>query len=1121
MRKRVCALVLVLGLVLGLAVQGQAYEPPVITDPFDYSDPPALDRKGEGWSWESMSQTLVLTDGVRIHTSGTAITLPAGASLQIRGTVEIVAGGQGEAHGIVLGSGGTLSMGAGATLKITAGGDGIQAGSLSLEAGSLEITAGGSCLRATAGDLSLGAGLSAVLAGEGSALSAERGTVTLSGRIQSTAAGGGIRAGAGSGDRVTIAEGADVALECEAASAVGIDAGGNVALSGTLELASGGAGILATGEVRGENGVITVQAQGGAGLSASEGVQLINTQLTIAQAGGSGLEAGAAATLTDSTLTVTQAGGDGLSAAGDLALTRSTVAVGKAGGYGVHASGEALSVDPDSTLQVDAAGEDGVWVAGLVTVDGALTVSQASGRGVVSDSAGVRLTGTAQVNAQGDGVSAQLGVTCSDTSLLQVQAGGDGVVSRAGSVTLLARAGEEAGITAGGDGVVSADKVSISQPGEWSIEAGSVGIRAQGDVSVGGSEDGVCNLSITCGTESIWSETGNVVMGACEDLYFFDGTIHVDSEVGKTLSVLEGAGLLYGMRDGFAVGIFRKDYTITADMTPELLQLRTLQIGADYTVTVAAGAQVKVGPLILGSNAHIVVEPGSQMYYNGPTTQVTGQVQGYATAGMDLTAGGGSLPAGASWDSGSKTLTLDGVVVDLSQGPVVKLPAGSTIRLTGGTSRLSAGSQGAVIQCQGDLTVTGGTLEISGGSVGIEAAGSLNLADATLSVKGASQAALSGASITSTNSAVEIYGDGAAARATQGGITFDSLSEEDYHTASQGGSTVLVDAQGAVVTALSVAAGGKAPDTVTTQEQVNPDGTVTLVETDTATGVVNESTTAADGTVTVVQTRPDGVVSTVTASDSGTTAVITLPEGMERAVVALKVPNGTAATVARQAEGDNALIPLCDWIDGALWVYLEGSAQLVLDEQDAAFSDVPENAWYAGAVGFVSGRGLFLGVGEGQFDPLGTTTCGMMATVLHRLAGAPAAELPQEDPPFGPLDPEAYYAQGVAWALANGVVDGTSDGFAPDKEITREQLAHMLYCTAGVLGISQEEKAPLSSFTDAGEASQFAQEGLRWAVAAGILQGRGDGTLDPAGTATRAEVSAMIQRFVDRILQST
>ena len=165
--------------------------------------------------------------------------------------------------------------------------------------------------------------------------------------------------------------------------------------------------------------------------------------------------------------------------------------------------------------------------------------------------------------------------------------------------------------------------------------------------------------------------------------------------------------------------------------------------------------------------------------------------------------------------------------------------------------------------------------------------------------------------------------------------------------------------------------------------------------------------------------------------------------------------------------------------------------------------------------------GLFLGVGEGQFDPLGTTTCGMMATVLHRLAGAPAAELPQEDPPFGPLDPEAYYAQGVAWALANGVVDGVSDGFAPDKEITREQLAHMLYCTAGVLGISQEEKAPLSSFTDAGEASQFAQEGLRWAVAAGILQGRGDGTLDPAGTATRAEVSAMIQRFVDRILQST
>ena len=145
----------------------------------------------------------------------------------------------------------------------------------------------------------------------------------------------------------------------------------------------------------------------------------------------------------------------------------------------------------------------------------------------------------------------------------------------------------------------------------------------------------------------------------------------------------------------------------------------------------------------------------------------------------------------------------------------------------------------------------------------------------------------------------------------------------------------------------------------------------------------------------------------------------------------------------------------------------------------------------------------------------------MMATVLHRLAGSPAAELPQTDPPFGALDPEAYYAQGVAWALDCGVVDGTADGFAPEQNITREQLAEMLYRMAGVLGISQENKSPLSTFTDGDEASQFAQAGLRWAVAEGILQGRGDGTLDPTGTATRCEVSAMIQRFVHLILQDT
>ena len=1165
MKKRVCALLLVWSLLVCLCGQTLAYDLPVVSKPLDFSNASFLDQEGEGWRWDGMSQTLILSDGLRVSTSGSAVVLPAGATLQIRGAVEIVSSGD---HGIVLGSGANLAIASGASLTIQAAGDGIQAGSLSLESGTLDITAGGSCLHATAGDISLGAGASVSLSGSGRSITADHGKVVLSGTAQLEASGGGIYTGTGGGDRVTVESGADVTIRCGSTGAVGIETGGNVRLSGTLNLTSGGAGLLSQGTVVGENAAVTIQASGGDGLSAADEITLTGGSLAIELAGGNGLTAGKSVVLSEATLTLGEvagdgitapegfsadqstvtltraggsalisgkgvtltggsvtlsaAGGDGLSTPEDIILTGAALTVGEVEGYGVRTSEGTLTIDPDSTLSVTSAGEDGVSVYGLVTMDGTLTVSQAAGQGLVSTTAGIRMSGTAQVNAQGDGVRAQLGITTSETSLLNVEAGGIGVLSQTGSVTLLSREGEEASITAGGDGVVSADKVIISQPGEWSIDAGTVGIRAQGDVTVGGAEEGVCNLSITSSAESIWSENGNVLMGPCEDLYFFDGTVHVNSSIGKTLSVLEGAGLLYGSRNGFAIGIIRKDYTITADMTPELLQLRTLQIGAEHTVTVAAGAQVKVGPLILGKNAWLNVQNGSNVYYNGPTTQVTGSVASYATAGMDLTAGSGSLPDGASWDSSSKTLSLDGTVVDLSAGPVLKLPAGSTIQLSGSTTRLSAGSQGSVVECEGDLTITGGTLEVSGGTVGIDAAGSLTLVDATVSVKGASEAALSGASVTCTNSDVDIYGTGAAFRATQGTISVDSLPEDEYHIGTQGGFSILVGPDGNPATVMDIPAGGAAPSTVTTEEQVNPDGTTTVVETDTVTGVVNESTTAADGTITVSQTRPDGVSSTITAAPDGTTtATVTLPEGVEQAVVALKVPDATATTVAELVaeDGTTTILPLSDLVDGTLQVYLEDSAQLTFSDQSTDFIDVSDDAWYAGPVDFVSSRGLFLGVGENQFDPLGTTTCGMMATVLHRLAGAPEVQLPEEGPPFGAIPEDAYYAQGVAWALANGVVDGVSDGFAPETAITREQLAAMLYQTAGVLGMSQEEKAPLSSFTDADQASQFAQTGLRWAVAQGILQGRGDGTLDPTGTATRAEVSAMIQRFVGLILQ--
>ena len=156
------------------------------------------------------------------------------------------------------------------------------------------------------------------------------------------------------------------------------------------------------------------------------------------------------------------------------------------------------------------------------------------------------------------------------------------------------------------------------------------------------------------------------------------------------------------------------------------------------------------------------------------------------------------------------------------------------------------------------------------------------------------------------------------------------------------------------------------------------------------------------------------------------------------------------------------------------------------------FTDV-EEAWYRGAVEYVTGAGLFNGTSPTTFSPEGTMTRAMLMTVLARMDG-------QETE-----NGTTWYAGGMAWATARGVSDGT----APESPITREQLALMLYRYAGV----KETAGSLSAFADADRVSGWALEAMTWAVERGIITGRGDGTLDPRGEATRAEVAAMLTRF--------
>ena len=138
-------------------------------------------------------------------------------------------------------------------------------------------------------------------------------------------------------------------------------------------------------------------------------------------------------------------------------------------------------------------------------------------------------------------------------------------------------------------------------------------------------------------------------------------------------------------------------------------------------------------------------------------------------------------------------------------------------------------------------------------------------------------------------------------------------------------------------------------------------------------------------------------------------------------------------------------------------------------------------------------------------------TRAMLVTVLYRAAGEPSIEDEIWGYPFADVNAESWYGTAVYWARLKGITSGvTEETFSPDGSITREQLAAMLYRYAG----SPTATGTLDRFTDADTAGNYAAESLRWAVGQGSLTGKGGGVLDPKGNATRAEVSAMLMRYL-------
>ena len=174
------------------------------------------------------------------------------------------------------------------------------------------------------------------------------------------------------------------------------------------------------------------------------------------------------------------------------------------------------------------------------------------------------------------------------------------------------------------------------------------------------------------------------------------------------------------------------------------------------------------------------------------------------------------------------------------------------------------------------------------------------------------------------------------------------------------------------------------------------------------------------------------------------------------------------------------------------------------------FQDVPQDAWYAGAVERVCAAGLMNGVSPTAFSPGGTVTRGQIAAILYRLAGSPAVR----GSSFSDVPAGAYYSEAVAWAARRGVAEGFHDGtFRPDLPVSRQQLAAILWRYAKLERADSGARASLRGWPDAGEGGGYAGEAMSWALAEGILQGTKEGTLQPQGRAARGQAAVLLERF--------
>lgn len=754
-------------------------------------------------------------------------------------------------------------------------------------------------------------------------------------------------------------------------------------------------------------------------------------------------------------------------------LIRFTDAAAKASGKysGCEIDGTDVSITAAGTYVFSGDCDDGSitvkkGVSGVTIVLNGLTLTNA-------DSAAVTLNKTAEaelVAAAGTtNTVADTAGANDENAAVKVKSGASLSISGTGALTVDGNA--KNGIKGAADAVISVDEVKLtieaendglSCDDELTIAGGTLSITAGGDAVKASPDTGDTENSDTTSLGNVTISGGTLTLNATEDgiqadgdLTISGGTFHVKTNGGHTTALTDDSASCKGFKAGKTLTV--TGGTLTVDSADDALHASTDVTISGGTLTLATGDDG------VHADNDLVIGTKGASSTTTPKINITASYEGLE--GTTVTVYSGDIDVAASDDG-----------VNAANSTLGERSDKYAISIAGGDLYIDAGSDG--LDSNNDITITGGKVEVYGADAMMDAAidydGTFTLSGGTLFGAGMEPSAGTQAYIAVGETSPSGGGMGGGPNGQGGG---QGMTPPGDANGTNGNRPTPPNFSGntstdGTFTPPTKPSGGKADG--------KPSGN--LPNRESALGIK-------EGSVITVQDSAGKTLYTATALGSMSSVIFSSADIKEGETYTVLVDGTSVGTAEAKLGTTDSSSSMGTFKPGQGGQPNQNGSQATV----GSFKDVAQNSWYAGAVQYVTSNSLMNGTSTTAFSPSATMSRGMLMTVLARYAG--------ESTEGGTV----WYEKGMNWAKNKGI----SDGSAPNRNITREQLAAMLYRYAG----EPDGAADLSAYTDAGSVSAYAEKAVQWCVKNGILTGKTSSTLAPKATATRAECAVMLQRF--------